>query len=288
MDYIGLIKFLKKISKEYVVRAIGKTYLNNNIYAVYYHVSKTKPWAIITAGIHAREHISTDIVCKEIKYFKYFAKNVGYNVAFIPLINPDGANLCKNGLKNVPKTLKKSLLNINNSTDFSLYKANIRGVDLNNNFDANWCDKHTKTSVPSSQGYYGPMALSEKESRALASFTKQLKPFITISYHMKGEEIYYDFFQTGKNKIRDKMIAEVFADSTGYKIKSTQNFSSGGYKDWCVQKLKIPALTIELGEDKFSHPYPKNQIHNIWAKNKNIFLCLEKALKIYNKFGENK
>lgn len=288
MDYIGLTKFLNKLSSKYVIKSIGKTYLNNNIYAVYYAPNKNKPWAIITAGIHAREHLSTDIVCKQIKCYHKFAEKVGYNVVFLPLINPDGANLCKNGLKNVPKILKTGLVKINKSKNFSLYKANIRGVDLNNNFDANWNQKYTNITTPASQGYYGPMPLSEKESRMLSSFTKKIKPFITISYHMKGEEIYYDFFQVGQRKLRDKKIAEIFAKSTGYKIKSTEKCSSGGYKDWCVQKLKIPSLTIELGEDKFSHPYPKSQVKNIWKKNKDVFLCLEQALKIYNCYGEIK
>ena len=64
-----------------------------------------------------------------------------------------------------------------------------------------------------------------------------------------------DMFATNKN--------------TGYTIKNVENVSSGGYKDWCVSKLNIPSVTIEVGRDNLYHPLDNAEIYNIIAKNIN-------------------
>lgn len=283
MDYNSLKKEIEtlKNNSKIKVKVIGKSVLNKDIYALLITNNKKYPWVIITAAIHAREHLSCDLVIKQIKQYLLDNISYNYNVAFVPMVNPDGADLAINNLQNVPNSIKDKLIYINKSEDFNLFKANANGVDLNNNFAANWHMQFTKTQQPSSQGYYGSKPFSEPETQALAKFTKKLMPFITLSYHLKGEEIYFDFFQNKCAFTRDSKMAKVFAKSTGYKIKSTQTTSSGGYKDWCVQKLKIAALTIEVGSDKFKHPYPTNQIDNIFNKNKDVFNCLQQCLKIH-------
>ncbi len=277
-----LESFLHEVKEFYDINVIGKSVLGKNIYAVNKQFDKNFKWALLTGGIHAREHLSTDLICLFIELCK--TKVLNYNISFVPLINPDGVMLCCQGCDGIDKEDRKRLEIINKGKDFSLYKANFRGVDLNNNWDANWNNKFSKVDVPSSQGYYGERAMSEPEVCAVADWAKSLDLFLTINYHLKGEEIYFDFFQDEKAFKRDFLIASIFADDNGYKIKSTQNISSGGFKDWCVKVLKIPSLTIELGDDKFSHPYPKEQLEDIYQKNQNVFENIEKALKIYESF----
>lgn len=280
MDYQNVCSFLKASSSSSCrVFSIGKSVLGKDILAANVYANSSAPWAIVTGGMHAREHLSTDLVCMQIAELAT-ANNCGVNICFVPQVNPDGADLCLHGTQDLPNDVSKSLIEINNGSDFSLWKANINGVDLNNNFDANWRTKFGGKTSSASGGYYGSHPFSEPESAALASLTKTLCPFITISYHLKGEEIYFDFFQSCAAYCRDKRIAEIFASSTGYKIVSTQGVSSGGYKDWCVQKLGIPALTIELGADRFSHPFPHHQLSQIYSKNKDLSSCLAKAYKI--------
>lgn len=282
MDYQELKNGIKKLQKikSLCVKTIGKSVFGNNIYAVECIKHNDFPWVIITAGIHGREHLSCDLVIKQIYDFIKL-KNVAFNVAFVPLVNPDGANISKNQLVGLSKKQSMQVLKICNKDNLKMFKANANGVDLNNNFDANWQVQHSKTNCPSSQGFYGTKPFDQPESLALKNFTEQIKPFLTISYHLKGEEIYFDFFQSKKDYSRDKQIAEVFAQSTGYSIKSTQAVSSGGYKDWCVQKLKIPALTIELGSNNLVHPVQKTELDSIYSKNKAVFDCIKQTLEIY-------
>ena len=280
MNYLELIQKIRQLDKEYSVKIIGKTKFNRKIFAVERIVDRSFPTAIFIASIHARENIATDLI------FEMLDKNLfnsisRFNLSFIVMANPDGVDLQSGRLADFPKNMQEKLIIMNKgSSDFSMWKANANGVDLNNNFDANW-GTNVHSLVPASHGFVGCNPMSERETKAIAKYTEKLKPFITISYHSKGEEIYFNFFQEGSILKRDELIARKFASSTGYKIVNVEKSSSGGYKDWCVQKLKIPALTIELGDDNLSHPIGKENLREIFDKNKTIAFDLEFA---YNEF----
>lgn len=285
MQQSQLEAFIDEVKDFYEIVIIGKSALGRDIYAVNYISAPSAKWALVTGGMHAREHLSCDLICMFMK--EAYKHKLDFNISFVPLVNPDGVELCVNGCGNLSDNDKERLIKINQSEDFSLFKANANGVDLNNNWDADWHNKFSNKTVPSSQGFYGYKAMSEPEVQALAEWSKNLDLFISISFHLKGEEVYYDFHQTGLRRRRDRKIAKVFARSSGYHIRSTQKISSGGFKDWCVKKLKIPALTIELGDDKFPHPFPKSELKYIYYKNQDFFKNLSKCLKIAEKYQKN-
>lgn len=227
-------------------------YSTNNQPLYYFKVYKTKkPVIIAQYSIHAREFITSHLALKQMQDFCLFGDKG--TVYFLPLTNPDGTIIA----------LKKD----------KLYKANARGVDLNVNFDANWGTGEKNTRDKGGENYIGEFAFSEKETIALRDFTLKISPDITVSYHSKGEEIYYQFFQGKKDNRRDARIAKTLAEVTGYTIKSTPN-SAGGYKDWCIKTLKIPAFTIEVGSDKLAHPIRYNHLEEIYQKNKKVFYVL--------------
>jgi g-D-glutamyl-meso-diaminopimelate peptidase len=225
---------------------IGKSYLDRPLY--YFKVEKTTfPKIIVQYAIHAREYITTYLALEQIKEFEKTG-NCG-TVYFMPALNPDGIVISQ--------------------FENPLYKANARGVDLNVNFDARWGSGEFNLREKGSENYIGEYPFSEPETRALKYFTLKIEPNATISYHSKGEEIYYEFFQKGKRLKRDKRLAKKLAIETGYAVKSTP-FSAGGYKDWCVEKLKIPAFTIEVGSDNLSHPIDKRFLEEIFIKNRRV------------------
>lgn len=285
MDYKTLKKQLKLLKRNYKVYSIGSTEFKRKIYAVEKCNGKSLPTAFLVAGMHAREHITTDLVIKFLKQ-QVFDEIKNFNVAVVPMSNPDGVELETNGLCSAPKKQHQNLLILNGgSSDFSQWKANGRGTDINNNFDANF-GTNTHSNSPAPHGFPGEFAESSAEARALADFTKKRMPFIVISYHSKGEEIYYNFFQYGKRLERDSLIADEFAKSTGYLIKNPEKSSSGGYKDWCVQKLKITSLTVEVGSDALNHPIKAEHLDEIYDKNKMIAKNLDYAYNVVESYGK--
>lgn len=216
-----------------------------------------KPSIIVTGGIHAREHISSYTVMRQVFFaVNNFAsyKEVG-GVYFVPMVNPDGNMIAFFGAKAITNVDNKIVKNICKNRDHRLYKANANGVDLNTNFDALYGMGKCNVFVPSDANYVGRHAFSEPESLALKNFTHKVKPLSTISYHALGGEIYYNFYQKPKALFRDMRIANMIGRLTGYEVVGETLGSAGGYKDYCIDKLKIPSFTIELIKGSAVHPY---------------------------------
>ena len=237
---------------------IGFSFFNKPIY--YFAVKKTpRPKILVQYAIHAREHITAHLALYQIE--KFIKSGNRGTVYFIPMVNPDGVEIALN--------------------EKPLYKANGRGVDLNVNFDARWGKGKLNVNIISDENFIGESPFSEPESVALRNFTLKVSPDATVSYHCKGEEIYWEFYQRGRRRMRDFNIAKALSDVTGYAVKRTP-FSCGGYKDWCVQKLKIPAFTIEVGCDALSHPLKEDCLEDIINKNEKVIDCLIGVLDKWN------
>lgn len=206
---------------------------------------------IITAVMHAREWVGALAALENAE--SAIEHGLG-TVYVLPVVNPDGLVLIEKGADAFSER-KKFLLDVNGgSDDFSLWKANARAVDLNVNFDAGWGSGRFNVFTPSPENFVGECAFSEAETRALRDFTLAVKPSMTVSYHAKGREVYWRFHQKAEAVGRDEKIASAVAKHLGYEPVKTECGSAGGYKDWCVRALNIPALTIELVADNFSHP----------------------------------
>ena len=96
-----------------------------------------------------------------------------------------------------------------------------------------------------------------------------------MSYHTKGEEIYWYFYQSIRVCSRDKRLAMSLSRATGYPLAYARQ-SAGGYKDWCVQKLGIPSFTIEAGADEATHPLGQAHLADMIEKNQRAIYELSK------------
>lgn len=287
MDYETLLQKINEYSINFEIKCLGYTNFGRKILAVERNLNKDFATAIFVGGMHAREYITTDLLCRFLDE-KVFDEIDSFNVSLILMANPDGVELVKHGIESVPESSRKKVLEINrNSCDFSMWKANGIGEDINNNFDANFgTNVHSKK--PSSSGFAGEFAESVIESRLIANYTRRKRPFFTVSYHSKGEEIYFNFFQDKSRLMRDRVIASRFARSTGYAVRNVEKSSSGGYKDWCVQKLKIPSLTIEIGSDSLLHPIDEKHLDDIYSLHKAVAKDLKFAYNVCVEYGEPK
>lgn len=246
-----------------------------------FHIGKyNSKQILIEAGIHAREYISTLFAINQILYLS--EKNLDFGIYFVLLANPDGVGLVleNDDFLSLNKKRKKEVLKINNSShDFSLWKANIRGVDCNVNFDALWGNGKSNVLSKASANFIGEKPNSEREVKNLIKILNQTKPELTLSYHTKGEVIYYGFEVLNQAELkRDKFIAKQISKYNKYKPVKTKQ-STGGFSDYVSEYKRVPAFTIEFGKDTLTHPISKKHLAEIFEKNKDLPIVCFEALK---------
>lgn len=225
----------------------------------YIKIGEGKPAIIVTAAIHARENITASLALDMAEY-AIGGSFVG-TLYFLPIINPDGARLIEYGAGAFGAENAAFLLKTNGgNADFSLWKANGKAVDLNVNFDAGWGEGRQNRFAPAPESYVGERPFSAAETRALRDFTLAVRPDCTLSLHAKGRVVYWYFGQKDETKTRDRRLAEFIATTANYSLGAGLTDSAGGYKDWCVEKIGIPAFTIEVASDYLSHPLPDNAL----------------------------
>ena len=286
MTYQELINQILQLQEEGLeIFNAGKSVLGKNILAT--HIGDySGPQVLIQGGIHAREYITSLLMVEQARNLYNNDLVKGGGIYFIFLTNPDGAQLVLDGLSSVPCNITKQYLTLanNGSENFSQFKANINLVDLNTNFDANWGGGSQNITCPATEDFIGFYPNSEREVNSLIEFTLKTKPLLTISYHTKGNVIYYGFEgQTEENRQRDFEIGTRFSELTNYPLILTQN-STGGYKDWAIQKLTIPSYTFEVGNETLPHPIGIENLPEIYAVNKDVPLL---ALELAKEYAKN-
>ena len=254
-------------------RVIGESVFGRKIFAL--KIGNGSPVGIAQYAMHGREFATAKLALRHLE----LGTDTG-SFWIVPLVNPDGALLSQKGLQSVSdREMKRKLLEWNGDKDFSQWKANGRGVDLNVNFPARWGKGVKNTFVAGAENYIGKKPFSEPETVALKKFTEEINPDYTISYHTKGEEIYWYFYQSIYACALDKALALALSRSTGYPLRFAKG-SAGGYKDWCIERRKIPAFTVEAGLDTLTHPIQGEGVYDIIIKNERALRDLAKEYKV--------
>lgn len=226
-----------------------------------YFIGNPQNLSLLCAGVHGCEYLTvltlmnfTKDLCRTVEsggtaggfYMGRFLSRRG--VCIIPCVNPDGNEIavCKNADIGKYRQLVDSI------TDKpQLWKANAAGVDLNHNFNAGWKELKqleiaSGITSPASTRYGGESPESEPESRCLANFCRSISLGKAFAFHSQGREIYCDFGDSTPK--RSFEIAEILANSSGYTVSRPDAIATGGgFKDWIIEELKKPAMTIEIG-----------------------------------------
>jgi g-D-glutamyl-meso-diaminopimelate peptidase len=268
------------------VGSAGKSELGKELYYVKLGDGPNK--VFYNASHHAIEWITTVLLMKFIENFsKAYAlgKNLeGYNVPDIwnktsiyvmPMVNPDGVDLVLSGLDRSNPYYNDLIKWNNGSADFSKnWSANIRGVDLNHNYDAMWqaskdAEKSYGVYGPGPTRYSGTAPESESESKTVADFTRENYFRLVIAYHTQGEVIYWNYQNLASAEAR--RIGEIFSRLSGYELGETYGITSfAGYKDWFIEKYRRPGYTVEVGLGV--NPLPINQFNKIYKDNIKVLL----------------
>ena len=253
----------------------GYSVLGKPIYCVKFGEGDRK--IIITAAHHGTEWITSALLMKLLSHLveeytngddEFYQKNAIY---FVPMVNPDGVDLSINGLcDDLPMYIRNRILKITQEENVKdNWQANIRGIDLNHNYDASFALGKTlqiKEGIiaPAPTKYSGEYPESEPETKAIVSLTKKISPHMVIAYHSQGEEIFYKY--QGKCAPGSEEIAKKLSVASGYSLILADGLTDcTGYKDWVIEKFNIPAFTVEVGKGK--NPLPMSQFDKIFSDN---------------------
>ncbi|RCW65894.1 M14 family metallopeptidase [Saliterribacillus persicus] len=259
---------------------IGKSILEKDIIEL--QIGAGNRQKHINGSFHANEWITTPVIMRFINEYALALTNNasirGLNLlpffetntlSLVPMVNPDGVDLVLNGAE-AAGNLRDSVLTLNDgSTDFSGWKANINGVDLNNQYPALWdTEAARKPTSPQPRDFPGYQPLTEPEAIAMAQLAQQ-RPFeIMNAFHTQGEVIYWGF--QGLEPPQSQTIVEEFSRISGYQpIQYVDSFA--GYKDWFIQEFQRPGYTVELGMGV--NPLPISQFEEIYQESLGIMLA---------------
>lgn len=191
-----------------------------------------------------------------------------------PLVNPDGVELVLKGPVSAGPYAREVEAWNGNGEDFSGWKANIRGVDLNDQFPAHWEEERQRRAVdaPGPRDYTGEAPLTEPEAQAVYAFTLELKPQLTLALHSQGREIYWNYrdLEPPGAEAAARRLAEV----AGYQAIKLEG-SDAGYKDWYIAEFRSLGFTIEVGYGQ--NPLPLEQFADIYRE---VSLILLEACQI--------
>ncbi|MEE0266167.1 MAG: M14 family metallocarboxypeptidase [Acutalibacteraceae bacterium] len=271
------------------IQPIGKSILGRPIEC--YTIGNSSKKILLCGAFHGMEWITSFVLYKFIinicdsiinhkslqneNLWEYFSQ---HSLAIIPCVNPDGVEISINGSTSARHL--KNYIDYLSAGDTLHWQSNAMGVDINHNFNADWQNLKAKETAmgitsPCATRYGGVYPHSEPETKSLVSYCRHNSIASAVALHTQGEEIYWHF---GDNTPAiSKKIAEKMAELSGYTLSTPENIATGGgFKDWLIDKLHIPAFTAELGKGK--NPLSLTQLQPIYDKTEKMLLYLAKGI----------
>ncbi len=241
---------------------------------------------IMHGSHHAREWLTSVLLMdmiewyaqqiKEKKTYQSLALNELFDkvsIWIVPMVNPDGVEFVQ-AAKSTPN---RHQANDKIKKYQEAWKANVRGVDLNRQYPADWDIIDDRIQKPAFANYKGPAPLSEPEALSLYSFTCAHNFLYAVSYHASGEEIFWKYKTEGALLKEAAILANKLSILTGYSLVAPdENPSGGGFTDWFLTEIKRPAFTIEIAPYVGPRAVPLKYYDQIWRENCYVGLFLAK------------
>ncbi|CAB1458589.1 unnamed protein product [Pleuronectes platessa] len=245
----------------------------------------------IDCGIHAREWIAPAFCLWFVQYsLSYYNTNPditrildNMDVYVLPVMNPDGYEFTwtTNRMWRKNRSVSRN--------------SNCIGVDLNRNFDANWCTEGA-SSDPCSEIYCGAFPESEPESEAVANFLRNHKSSVQfyLSIHSYSQMLLFPYSCSLEEAENHRDLLEM-AQEAAQKIQrhyrniykygaggKTIYLAPGGSDDWAYNLGIKYSFTFEL-QDRGSYGFllPPSQISR--ACNEALIAVKTIALKVIEK-----
>ena len=257
------------------VSSIGASELGRDIPVLRIGNKDARYHVLFHGAIHGREHMTAWLLMALSDYWLANDIQTYGDVCYhiIPMVNPDGVTISQTGTL----TLQQEEIYLNDkehgyttlskSEYATAWKANGLGTDLNRNFPSGW-ENITARDAASSEKYRGATPFSAVESQHLRDYTLKYAFDVTISYHASGSLIYYEYGSNESTNTASKNLAEAVNRATGYPLEESGSVDGAGYKDWTIDALEIPSLTIEIGCE--GTPLAPRELYSIFVRNRSV------------------
>lgn len=256
------------------LRTIGYSVFGRPLYALGLGAGRRS--VLYNGAYHANEWITSPLLMRFVADYaravaggqQLAGRDVGplyrdATVWVVPMVNPDGVNLVIDGLE-AAGPLREQVVRWNEgSADFSRWRANMRGVDLNRQHPADW--EETAAAAPNRprfRDFPGRAPLTEPEAQAMVRFTALLDPRLVIAFHSQGQVLFWNY--RGLAPPESRAIVTALARLTGYTPIAEAGIG-GGYKDWFIVNWRRPGFTVEVGRGV--NPLPLTQLPGIYRRN---------------------
>ena len=262
---------------------IGRSVLGRNLWGLTLGTGKER--VLMAAAFHGQEWLTT-LVCLrlcedlcaslahngELDGWDLYRAFAGRSVIFVPQVNPDGVEIALHGSKSALQYAPSVCAA--GGDEQGVWQANVRGVDINHNFNAGWEElqqQEQKNGIfgPAARQFCGTAPESEPETQALAELCRRVRFRHVIALHTQGEEIYWHYGD--RTPATSKLLAMVMASASGYTVSHPTGLAAhGGFKDWFIQETGRAGFTLELGRGK--NPLPITQLESIYKKAKEMLI----------------
>lgn len=291
-SYSQMLRDILKMKSEYKkmikVKNAGYSEEGRQLPVIILGTGKTK--IFLCGAHHAREYITSPYLMYIVDTFVQAAmqgKGFGkYDIRrlltkctlhVMPMVNPDGARLVQGGLRAVQNPQKVASMKMVMPT-YPEWKANVNGVDLNRQYPALWEKKNVIVNEPASELFNGYESASEPEVKAVMDYCRKNAFSVSVSFHTKGEIIYWADSSTKRSIPSARSFAERIADVSGYELMPTSQdpgIYAAGFENWFRKEFLKPGLLVEL-TPSLGGTMPHNDKYFfslVWDKAK--YICAE-------------
>ncbi|MCX7714377.1 MAG: M14 family zinc carboxypeptidase [Clostridia bacterium] len=280
-DYKAMCAQCEQLCRRYSfvqMFCIGESVMKKPIYCL--KIGKGEKKLLLVGAHHGLDYLTSALILLFFEnYAKAFDKKerlLEYDVEAlyervslyaVPMVNPDGVDIAANGPDVENKYHFELLRHVGMLKFEAVWQSNVRGVDIDYNYNIDWTPIAAR---PSPAWYAGPYSESEPETQALVRLARSLNFDMAIDFQGAGREIYYCFNGLTSSKSFD--FARRFSEKSGYILAMPRNFSeAGSFAYWFVNEFKKEGFVIKIGYGQ--SPLPVSMIGSIYAENAPIILC---------------
>ncbi len=269
-EYSMLVDYINALSLRYryvELGSIGSSIMGRSIPVITLGQKKNSPGVLYVGGFNAADILSPAVLLRFIGDYADFLESGKrmYSVSMpylyenraihvIPMLNPDGYVLRREGAAAFPN--EERLIDKNGSTDFSDWKYNARGVDLERSF----------FSDSDSLGSSG--VASEPEVDALCRYVKMASVGvlgkINLALSLSPSECGIKYKSERCTAPRSKTIGRLLERMSGCRIDE-QCAEEKGFISWFLREIGKPAFNFGCFSDGEVFPEDSEEYVKVYA-----------------------